>query len=217
MVKGSLTILVLFLIASTCASSRGIQTYNYNRGVRHIIAETTENVTVIRVLNTTEIYEGEAVKIYTIIDNPGTWVLYNISCFLVLRPFVGVDVVDYLNESGVTTEYETRGEEYCNFSISIKRINMSSKFIHWITLRFNKNGTYKIESSIITFTQVKGEIIAETKIEVNGARIEVRKKPRPYPPEGAICGYPIAIGITILLPLVCIFLLGRFIRKSRWE
>ena len=95
----------------------------------------------VRVLNATTICRGKSVKIFTIIDNPETWTLHNISCFFIIRPAKGVEIVRWINVSGAYTDYRLEGEEFANITMRIDLVGMKSKFIHWVVVRFRSNGT----------------------------------------------------------------------------
>ena len=174
-----------------------------------------EQMRVVRVLNATEIYKGSAVKIYTVINNPETWTLHNLSCYFLLKPYKEIDIVDFLNDSGVITKYKGKGEDYVNISISIERINMNSKLVHWVVVKFNKEGEYKIESSKLKGTRTKGELVEEFEIEINNASIKVNKKPKPTPPEGTKNGYLPVVLVTIFLPFASIAFSEKIFRKKR--
>ena len=175
----------------------------------------------VRVLNATRIEEGEAVKIYTIINNPETWILHNITCWFIVKPFADVEIVGMLKGSGVTTSYEAEGEEYVNITIEIEKVDMKTRFVHWVVMRFKKNGTYEVISyaskkvASLTGTRTKGEFIQKFNLTINNASITVEKAPRPYPPEGTKYAYNYIVFITIVAPLLIISAANKIVWRRR--
>ncbi len=187
--------------------------------IENVDEDREQSMYAVRVLNATEITVGQAVKIYTIINNIETWVLYNISCWFLVKPYTGIDIVDMLNTSQVTTKYVSEGEDFVNISVFIKKVDMKTRFIHWVVLRFKKNGTYDIISyntskvAMIHGTRVKGELIEEFNMTVNNASITVKNRPKPYPPEGTKNAYTAIIFVTLILPILIISLSNKIARR----
>jgi len=177
-------------------------------------SEIVNQMHAVRVLNVTEIYEGGAVKIYTVINNPETWTLYNLSCYFLVKPATEISVVSIVNESDVNTTYDFEGEEYLNVSMFVERVGMESNFIHWIVLEFGKNGTYTVYSSKLRGIRAKGELKEEFEIQINNASIEVKKGVRGYPAEGTKDGSLFVIFATILLPFCIIGISNKITRKK---
>lgn len=176
-------------------------------------SEIVNQIHAVRVLNATEIHEGEAVRVYTIMNNPETWTLYNLSCYFLIKPAVEIEVVSMFNISGINTTHDFKGREYLNVSIFVKRVKMKSKIIHWVDLKFGKNGTYMIYSSKLHGIRVKGELKEEFELQINNASIEVKKGIRGYPPEGTKDGTLIVLFAT-LLPFCIIGISNKITRRK---
>ena len=187
--------------------------------IENVDEDREQSMYAVRVLNATEIYVGQSVKIYTIINNPETWALYNISCWFLVKPYTSIDIVDMLNTSQVVTRYEAEGEDYVNISIFVKKIDIEIRFIHWIVLRFNKNGTYDIitynttKVAMIHGTRVKGELMEEFNMTINNASITVKNRPKPYPPEGTKNADVVVIFVTLILPILVISISNKIVRR----
>ncbi|GEM_PF-5340090 len=167
-----------------------------------------------RVLNATEIHAGQSIQIYTIINNPETWTLYNISGHFLIRPATKLTIVDALNITNVSvTRYVFEREEYVNVTFEIKYVAPQTTFIHWVVIRFGEEGTYSIVSSKISGVRVKGELKEEFELGINDASIEVKKYVPGYPPEGTKDGTLLAVFITILLPLIFMGGINKLIKE----
>ena len=96
---------------------------------------------------------------------------------------------------------------------------MSTRFAHWIALKFNRNGTYNILSYYnkrvvaIHGNRTKGELIEEFNMSINNASITVKKRPKPCPSEGTKNAYPIVVIATIIMPLTFVALSNKIGRR----
>ena len=167
-----------------------------------------------RVLNATEIYAGQSVKIYTIINNPETWTLHNITCYFLIKPATRVSIVDALNITNIsTTKYVFEGEEYVNITIEIKHVGPKTIFVHWVTVKFERKGSYDIVSGRIFGVRTKGELKEEFELGINDASIEVKEVLPEYPAEGTKEGSLLAFFVMVLLPLLIMGVINKIIKK----
>lgn len=169
-----------------------------------------------RVLNATTVHRNEAVTIYTVINNPETWTLYNITGYFLIRPAVKLSIVDFLNITNIsTTRYEFELEEYVNITFEIASVRPQGVFIHWVIVLFRVEGTYNIISSKIIGTRTKGELKEKFELSVNNASIKVKGQVERYPSEGTRDATLLVLLVTICLPVVLIGSFGGVFRRFR--
>ena len=167
-----------------------------------------------RVLNATVVSRNEAVQIYTVINNPETWTLHNMTGYFIIRPAVKLIIVDVLNITNIsTTRYEFVLEEYVNITFEIVSVKPQEKFIHWVIVRFGAEGIYNIISGEISGVRTKGELKEEFTLSVNNASIKVTGRTERYPPEGTKDATLLVILSTIYLPLVLIGSIGKISKR----
>ena len=104
------------------------------------VNENEDEILAARVLNCTKIYVNKPVNLTTIINNPTTWMLKNIT-FSISLP-LKTRIITILNSSLVNTSIEETDEEII-VSVNITQINSQSIFVHWLIIQFEEKGDYE--------------------------------------------------------------------------
>ena len=193
----SITIFTIFLFIITPINFHQVETKLLNTNNEYV----TSDVLGARVINSTKVYVNQPVNLTTIINNPTTWTLKNISFEINLNK--EVEVIEALNTSDVITHIEELEEEIL-VRVNITLIPMNSKGIQWIVIKFTKDGDYDIGESTVSFIKQKGELTEKESITIPTITINVLKPENPYPEEGSRdITIPILL-ITIIIPLAII-------------
>lgn len=154
-----------------------------------------------RVINSSEVYVGNPINLTTIIDNPTTWVLKNISFEIKINE--KIVIIEAKNVSNVMSWIKETEEGYL-VKVNITKIESSSKGVHWLIIKFREKGNYLIDESIVTFVKQKGELVMRDSITVPAITINVMEPRNPYPKEGTEdVTLPILL-FTIILPIIII-------------
>lgn len=156
-----------------------------------------DNIQAIRVVNSSSIHVLDPVNITTIIENPTTWTLKNIS-FSVTIP-KDVKIISALNDSNTNTTIIAEEDSYI-IKVNISTIKMSTSYIHWIIIKFTKEGEKEIGESTIKMAKQKGELIEEDTIICPAISLTVLKSQK-VPQEGTRDMSMFLIVVLIILPL----------------
>jgi len=162
------------------------------------VNENEDEILAARVLNCTKIYVNKPVNLTTIINNPTTWVLKNIT-FSISLP-LKTRIIMILNNSLVNTSIEETDEEII-VSVNITQINSQSIFVHWLIIQFEEKGDYEIGGSDIEIIKQKGELTEKETIKCPAIKIHVYEQEREIPPEGERDATLEIILVMVALPL----------------
>lgn len=189
--KRALILLVLLTLAPWIML--GFPTHEVNARIMLL----GDNIQTIRVVNSSSIHVLDPVNITTIIENPTTWTLKNIS-FSVTIP-KDVKIISTLNDSNTNTTIIAEEDSYI-IKVNISAIKMSTSYIHWIIIKFTKEGEKEIGESTIKMTKQKGELIEEDTIICPAISLTVLKSQK-VPQEGTRDITMFLIVVLIILPL----------------
>jgi len=157
------------------------------------------DIIAMRVVNSTKIHIRDPVNISTIINNPTTWVLKNISFSYVIP--LDTEIILVLNNSPLVLTKIEENEEGYKIQVNISRIDQNSIFVHWIIVKFKKEGNYNIGSSDIYFVKQKGELIERGTITCPSISFYVYKYERPVPKEGEVDFSALIMLVTVIIPI----------------
>lgn len=206
----SIAMIMLLLNLAILASFR-IKLYSLNSS--QYLAPVQEEIIAIRIINTTTIHVGDVVNLSTVISNPTTWTLINISFFLILPS--DIIIISSFNESPIVETKLHETEEGYNISAKISTIERHQVFAHWLIIKFKKDGIYEIPDSTITFRMKKGELIEEGTINCPAIMLKVQREIKRAPPEGKTDALFLIILTTILAPLGILAVADKIAAKEK--
>lgn len=204
----TLAFFTIFLLVLIVSSAGGISNESMGRGNKYTVAS---DLLGARVINSTNVYVNQPINLTTIIDNPTTWVLKNVSFEIKL----GKDIkfIDALNTSNVETHVD-ESEEETTVRVNITIIPQNTKEVYWVVIKFTKEGDYTISESSVSFIKQKGELTEKGSITIPSITIKVSKKERQYPPEGSKDATIQILLVTILIPLIIIGIANKIAWKE---
>ncbi len=159
------------------------------------------NIIGARVINSRSVYVNQPINLTTIIDNPTTWTLKNISFEIKLD--TEINIISIENNSNVKT-YVEEGEEEILVKVNISLIQMKSRGSQWMIIAFKEKGSYSIGESVITFVKQKGELIESGRITIPTITINVLEQEKPYPEEGSRDATIAILLFTVIIPVIVI-------------
>lgn len=172
---------------------------------------TLDNILGARIINSTHVYVNQPVNLTTIINNPTTWTLKNASFVISLSK--DINIIGALNTTNVITHIKELEEEV-SVQVNITLIPMNSRVMHWIVIKFKKEGKYNIRESTVSFIKQKGELIEKGSIVIPTITITVLKPEKPYPEEGSKDITILTLIITVIVPLIIISISHRVAWKE---
>ena len=173
-----------------------------------------DEISAIRIVNTTRVYIKQRINITTLISNPTTWILKNLSFSFTLPLETKIIAVLNGTDDVKISSKIIEEEEYFTVKVNISMIPIHSVFAYWVIVSFNKTGEYKIGSSEITFVKQKGELEEEDTISCPEITIRVYEKQKPIPPEGEMDFSYGIIFFTIILPLIIMSIAHKIARTD---
>ena len=130
---------------------------------KNISANEFKDVTIYAVVNTSNVEVKEPFELLTIIVNPTSFTIKNISFYVLAPPYIGV--INATNTSLARTLVK-RTVERVNITFEIKTVQRNSTFVHKLVLVSNSTGDIRFDYSDAHFIKVKGEYKLDATITI---------------------------------------------------
>ncbi|MHA1616056.1 MAG: hypothetical protein ACTSX9_01965 [Candidatus Njordarchaeales archaeon] len=196
--KRRLVILVFSLIIMYSFSAPLVHSYEVTKlPIKEMQQES--QIISYRVFNSSEIYVNMPVYLILVIHNPTTWILYNVTFWMLIPQ--NVKVLATRNDSSVVFSSIKIVREGTNVTSRIEKVDMNRTFYYWILLEFTEEGEYAFDSFRITFERVKGELKEKSSIVCPALTVSVSGRRYTQPPEGSIEAWELLLAVLVFLPL----------------
>ncbi len=170
-----------------------------------------KDVTIYAVVNTSKVEVKDPFELLTIIVNPTSFTIKNLSFYILAPPYI--EIINATNTS-LARAFVKKTVERVNITIKIETIERNSTFIHKLVLISNSSGDVRFDYSEAHFTKVKGEYKLDALVTIPDKTIKVYSKIKAPPEEGHISEPEIIILGLIVLPLVAYILAPRIVSKK---
>lgn len=156
--------------------------------VSRVSAKEKPQIIVCRVADKLVAMIGDNVTLYTIVYNPTTWSLANVSFWFLIPYDANPEVLYYDSGNGTITKVN-RTRWGWNVSVLFRPIvpQRLSKWIHRVVVRFRAEAEFDIEGGRMVVGLSKGEYQAKFEFRLNDVHLRVvksRSSPPTPPPEG---------------------------------